>query len=193
MARAYRSASGPLLKERRRNAMSFSASVLPRSFTRRLRSYRVPRMPERLRSKSTRPLRIRMRTSRSNFEGLPGLYCRTCCNGFGESPPAATCASMPGTARFRAAALCQPRADFPPGKRSVLGPLQRRRSVVSNADPTAAVPGKDGRGDHGCAPAYAGAGLPEPQSLMQPLLKGLLAKELCDRFQTCADLASGIG
>ena len=39
-----------------------------------------------------------MRTSRSNFEGPPGLYCRACYNGFGESPPAATCASMPGGA-----------------------------------------------------------------------------------------------
>jgi serine/threonine protein kinase len=35
--------------------------------------------------------------------------------------------------------------------------------------------------------------LPQPLSIMQPLLDGLLAKELCDRFQTCADLASGIG
>jgi hypothetical protein len=87
-ARAYRSASGPSLKERRRNAMSFSASVLPRSFTRRLRSYRVPRMLGRLRFKSIRPLRIRMDGSRSNFEGPLGLYCRAWCNGFGESLPA---------------------------------------------------------------------------------------------------------
>jgi hypothetical protein len=77
------------LKEQRRNATSFSASVLPRSFTRRLRSYRVPRMPERLRFKSIRPLRIRMDGSRSNFEGALGLYCRAWCNGFGESLPAA--------------------------------------------------------------------------------------------------------
>ena len=35
--------------------------------------------------------------------------------------------------------------------------------------------------------------LPEPLSLMQPLIDGLLAKEVCDRFQTCADLVSGIG
>ena len=64
--------------------MSFSVSVLPRSCIRRLRSYRVLRMPERLRSKSIRPLRIRMRTCRSNFEDPPELYCQTCCNGFGE-------------------------------------------------------------------------------------------------------------